>query len=81
MLVDAGLAIGVAEAAGRGGVGAGRGSAGSLACSRSQAALVGAILSSAHASRWRRVATWLSQHTTEQNTRRMRARLQVETLH
>jgi hypothetical protein len=27
------------------------------------------------------VATWLSQHATEQNTRRIRARLQVETLH
>lgn len=38
-------------------------------------------MSSAHASRWRAVATWLSQQTTEQNTRRIRARLQVETLH
>ena len=63
------------------GVGAGAREASSAASSRSQAALVGAILSSAQASRWRRVATWLSQHMTEQKTRRMRARLQVETLH
>src|SRR5512140_1620979 len=70
-LTDAGRGAGVGRA----------GSAGSLACSRSQASLDGAILSSAHASRWRRVATWLSQQGTEQNTRRIRARLQVETLH
>jgi hypothetical protein len=57
------------------------GSGGWLFSSRSHATRVGAILSSAHASRWRSVATWLSQHTTEQNTRRIRARLQVETLH
>src|SRR5262245_29983877 len=44
-------------------------------------ALVGAIASTAQASRWRSVATWLSQHGTLQNTRRMRARLQVDTLH
>ena len=57
------------------------GSGGSSASSRSHAALLGAILSSAQASRWRSVATWLSQHGTEQNTSRIRARLQVETLH
>lgn len=57
------------------------GSGGWLFSSCSHVARLGAILSSAHASRWRSVATWLSQHITEQNTRRIRARLQVETLH
>src|SRR4051794_6495761 len=40
----------------------------------------GARASTAQASRWRRVATCESQHGTEQNTRPVRARLQVETL-
>ena len=57
------------------------GSEGWLLSSRSHAARLGAIRSSAHASRWRAVAMWLSQHATEQNTRRIRARLHVETLH
>ncbi len=62
--------------------GAGRAGSGDwLASSRSHAIRVGAIRSSAHASRWRSVATWLSQQATEQNTRRIRVRLQVETLH
>src|SRR5262245_45356926 len=42
---------------------------------------LGARSSTAQASRWRRVATCESQHGTEQNTRRVRLRLQVETLH
>ena len=71
-----------AGAAGRGAPSGCRAGSGDwLASSRSHVIRVGAILSSAHASRWRRVATWLSQHTIEQNTRRIRARLQVETLH
>jgi len=71
-----------AGVSGRGGAEAGRaGSGGWLFSSRSHAIRVGAIRSSAHASRWRRVATWLSQQATEQNTRRIRVRLQVETLH
>jgi len=77
-----GREIGAMEVSGRGGVAAGRaGSGGWLLSSRSHATRVGAIRSSAHASRWRRVATWLSQQATEQNTRRIRVRLQVETLH
>jgi hypothetical protein len=74
---------GAATGVGRDGA-VGEGLSGTAICSASsasQADLVGAMWSSAHASRWRAVATWLSQHATEQNTRRVRARLQVETLH
>jgi len=46
----------------------------------SQAARVGARSSTAHDSRWRTVDRWESQQATEQNTRRVRSRLQVETL-
>jgi hypothetical protein len=42
---------------------------------------VGAVASTAHASRCRRMATWLSQQATLQKTRRVRDRLQVDTLH
>src|SRR3954452_15215994 len=41
----------------------------------------GATSSTTHASRWRMVERWESQQATEQNTRRVRFRLQVETLH
>lgn len=54
--------------------------AASLACSSCQACLVGLRASTAQASRWRASATWLSQQETEQKTRRVRLRLQVETL-
>jgi len=81
-LIGGGREIEGGEVSERGGAGAGRtGSGGWLLSSRSHAIRVGAIRSSAHASRWRRVATWLSQQATEQNTRRIRVRLQVETLH
>lgn len=54
--------------------------AASLACSSCQACLLGLRASTAQASRWRASATWLSQQETEQKTRRVRLRLQVETL-
>src|SRR5438874_3071015 len=57
------------------------GSGGFSASSLSHACLLGARASTAHASRWRRIATWLSQHGTVQNTRRVRKRLHVDTLH
>jgi len=47
----------------------------------SHAARVGARSSTAHDSRWRTVERCESQQATEQNTRRVRSRLQVETLH
>jgi len=47
----------------------------------SQAARVGARSSTAQASRWRSIDRCESQQATEQNTRRVRSRLQVETLH
>src|SRR5262245_9680727 len=39
----------------------------------------GAIASTAQASRWRKMDTWLSRHGTLQKTSFMRARLQVDT--
>jgi hypothetical protein len=57
------------------------GGADSCASSDSQAWRLGLRASTAQASRWRASATWLSQQDTEQNTRRVRLRLQVETLH
>ena len=68
--------------AGAGGRGAGagrRGAGPSRSCAVSSR--VGARASTAHASRWRSVATWESQQETEQNTSRVRSRLQVDTLH
>ncbi|MBK7534156.1 MAG: hypothetical protein IPI49_02070 [Myxococcales bacterium] len=50
------------------------------ACSACHCARVGLRASTAQASRWRSVATWLSQQATEQNTSRVRFRLQVDTL-
>lgn len=67
---------GLEEAAGADGLAL----AASLACSSCQACLVGLRASTAQASRWRASATWLSQQETEQKTRRVRLRLQVETL-
>src|SRR5688572_17594198 len=55
--------------------------ASSAATSAAHASRLGARASTAHASRWRRIATWLSQHATEQNTSLVRLRLQVDTLH
>src|SRR5437870_6733416 len=51
------------------------------ASSAAHSLALGARASTAHASRWRSIATWLSQQATLQNTSRMRARLQVDTLH
>ena len=51
------------------------------ASSACQAASVGDVASTAHASRCRSTATWLSQHDTEQNTNRVRLRLHVDTEH
>jgi hypothetical protein len=47
----------------------------------SQAARAGARSSTAQASRWRSIDRCESQQATEQNTRRVRSRLQVDTLH
>ena len=56
------------------------GTAGSAeASSACQAATVGDVASTAHASRWRNMATCESQHDTEQNTKRVRLRLHVDT--
>jgi ferredoxin len=52
----------------------------SCASSACQTWRLGLRASTAQASRWRASATWLSQQETEQKTRRMRLRLQVETL-
>src|SRR5688572_18034182 len=60
------------------GAGLGTGAAGAAAsarCSASHCTRLGASASTAQASRWRRVATWLSQHGTLQNTSRVRLRL------
>ena len=62
------------------GAGAGCRTTGSLRASRSASPRPGARASTAHASRWRSVATCESQHATEQNTSRVRSRLQVDTL-
>src|SRR5690606_27533251 len=55
-----GAAAGAAAGLGAGG--------GFVASSLSHASLLGARASTAHASRWRASATWLSQHDTVQNT-------------
>src|SRR5262245_27141934 len=66
---------------GGGGVGVRAALSPAAACSASQACRVGARASTAHESRWRRIATWLSQQATEQNTSLVRLRLHVDTLH
>ncbi len=52
----------------------------SRASSSCHAWRLGLRASTAQDSRWRASATWLSQQDTEQNTRRVRLRLQVDTL-
>jgi len=71
-----GAAAAAGRTAGDGTVsGDGRGAGGAAAAWR-----LGARSSTAHASRWRIVDRCESQHATEQNTRRVRSRLQVDTL-
>ncbi|MBW2384262.1 MAG: hypothetical protein JRG92_11550 [Deltaproteobacteria bacterium] len=52
----------------------------SAAASRAACVALGAVRSSAHASRWRATGRWTSQQLTLQKWSAVRLRLQVETL-